>query len=562
MATTSQIVTLPAEEFVVSSVCLPLDSALPGAPGESSTSAAKQEHGGPRSIQGGNSREGGELAAAGIAQPGTITSGEATPKPHSRGAVALIMTPLCLSVILSSLDLTIVTPAIPSIAGEFQSGSSGYIWIGSAFILSYTAITPIWGSVADIWGRKPVILAALSLFLAGSLLCALSSTIKSLIGGRAVQGLGASGMGTMVNVVICDTFSLRDRPLYLAISSIVWAVGSAVGPVIGGAFTTQLSWRWCFWINLPIGAVVFGVLFFFLDVPNPKTPVLLGLKAIDWAGSSLIIGGTLMVLLALTFGGVTYPWSSVAVINLIIFGTVVFGIFIINEWKLASNPVIPLRLFTNRSTVAAYGLFAFNSYVFLGLAYYLPLYSQSVLGADAEMSGVYLVPLIVSCSLAAALSGVFIQKTGKYLPVMYAAQIFLTLGVGLLINLDYEKNLTKLLIFQILAGIGTGMNIEGPLLAAQAATTVLDTAAVVATMSFGRSIATSVSVVVGGVIFQNEMDARFGDLVDKLGQAVAGNFSGDQASANVDLILDLSDSQQDIVRRTYFASLRTVWIMV
>lgn len=154
--------------------------------------------------------------------------------------IALTIAPLCFSVLLSALDLTIVTPAIPAIVGSFQS-SEGYIWVGSAFILAQTAITPVWGSVADIWGRKPIVLISLSLFLAGSLLCALAPTMDALIAGRAIQGLGASGMGTMVNVIICDMFSLRDRGLYLAITSMVWAVGSAVGPVLGGVFTTRLK---------------------------------------------------------------------------------------------------------------------------------------------------------------------------------------------------------------------------------------------------------------------------------------------------------------------------------
>ncbi|OCL09493.1 multidrug resistance protein fnx1 [Glonium stellatum] len=155
--------------------------------------------------------------------------------------IALIMAPLCLSVMLSALDLTIVTPAIPAIAGSFES-VAGYIWVGSAFVLANTASTPVWGSVADIWGRKPIMLIAVAVFLAGSLLCALAPHMDVLIAGRVIQGIGASGMGAMVNVIIYDTFLLRDRELYLAITSIVWAVGSGVGPVLGGVFTTRLEW--------------------------------------------------------------------------------------------------------------------------------------------------------------------------------------------------------------------------------------------------------------------------------------------------------------------------------
>ncbi|AEO66747.1 uncharacterized protein THITE_2088224 [Thermothielavioides terrestris NRRL 8126] len=479
----------------------------------------------------------------------------------SAAAAAMIMVPLCLSVTMSALDLTIVTPAIPAMVSTFQA-NSGYVWIGSGFILASTASTPVWGSVADIWGRKPIMLISVAFFLAGSLLCALAPNIDALVAGRTVQGVGASGMGTMVNVIICDTFSLRDRGLYLAITSVVWAIASAVGPVIGGIFTTTLSWRWCFWINLPIGGVVFVVLLLFLRVPSSNTPVLAGLKLIDWSGSLLIVGGTLMALLGLDIGGVTFPWSSATTISLIISGVLVICIFLLVEWKFAVNPVVPLRLFSACSTSAAFAVFACNFYVFTGLAYYLPLYSQSVLAANALISGVHLVPLIVSCSLAAAFAGVFIQRTGIYLPLMFVSQVMLGLGTGLFIDLKFDTSLAQLFVFEILAGIGVGMNIEPPVLAAQASTTVRDTAAVVATMGFLRSIWNAVSIVIGGVIFQDEMDKAYPDLVAHIGEQGARRFRGTHAVASVDSISDLPVNEQGVVRLAYFEALKKMWIMM
>lgn len=491
----------------------------------------------------------------------TTTDPRETSEKLSATAIALIMLPLCLSVFLSALDLTIVTPAIPTIVRDFHS-TTGYVWIGTAFILSSTASTPIWGSVADIWGRKPILLIALTIFLGGSLLCALAPSMHSLIAGRAVQGLGASGMGILVNVIICDSFSLRERGMYLAITSVVWAIGSAIGPVIGGSFTTKVTWRWCFWINIPIGAVVFVVLVFFLELPSPHTPILAGLKTIDWVGSILIVGAALMILLGLDFGSVAFPWSSVTVICLIVFGLVANGVFIVNEWKFARNPVIPLRLFTRRSTVAAYVVWACNFYILIGLSYYLPLYSQSVLGANALISGVHLIPLIVACSLSAACTGAYIQKTGTYLPATYIAHIFLCLGTGLLLNVKVGENLTKLVVFQVLVGIGVGMNIEPPLIAAQAAMSVLDTAVIQSTMTFMRSLATTVAVVVGGVIFQNRMKAVNHGVAGGIGEELASMFNGDKASASVDLIKTLLPAQQALVKDAYYRSLRSVWIMV
>ncbi|KID62948.1 Efflux pump dotC [Metarhizium brunneum] len=507
-------------------------------------------------------------ATAALSRPASLSSPSSPPEPEadavakkpSAAGAALLMLPLCLSVLLTALDITIVTPAIPTIVGAFHS-VTGYIWIGSAFILASTATTPLWGTVADIWGRKPIMLIAIVVFLCGSLLCALSPTMDALIAGRVVQGIGAAGMGTMVNVIICDMFSMRDRGLYLGITSLVWALGSAVGPILGGLLTTKADWRWCFWINLPIGGVVFGILLVFLNVSNPGTPIVAGLKKIDWIGGALIIGSVLMVLLALDFGDVVFPWSSATVICLLVFGVVVLALFIVNEYKFATEPIIPLHIFSNKSSSAAFGVYSCNFYVFIGLAYYLPLYSQSVLGANALDSGIYLLPLIVASSLSAAFAGIFIQKTGKYLRIMYTGQVLNLLGMGLFIFLPFEKDLAKLFIFQILVGLGVGMNIEPPLIAVQAVNAERDTAAVVATMSFVRSIANAVSIVVGGVIFQNEMTAANPRLVQELGANVAQNFNGDQASAKVNAIWDLPQAQQVIVRKTFFHSLRDVWIM-
>ncbi|KAL9105389.1 MAG: hypothetical protein Q9227_009427 [Pyrenula ochraceoflavens] len=495
-----------------------------------------------------------------------------TPEPETANhrppatTIILTMTPLCFSVLLSSLDLTIVTPAIPAIVSSFDS-VSGYVWIGTAFILASTGITPVWGAVADIWGRRPIILIALTIFLGGSLLCALAPTMDALIAGRTVQGLGASGMGTMVNVIICDTFSLRDRGLYLAITSIVWAAGSAVGPIIGGLFTTKLrlvgeTAQLYRFQELRLGQLEM-VFLDQLSLPSPNTSALAGLKAIDWSGGVLIVGAVLMVLLGLEFGGVTFPWSSATVITLIALGVAIISIFVLNEWKVATNPIIPLRLFSNRSSVAAYGVYACIFYVLIGLSYYLPLYSQSVLGADALTSGLHLLPLIVSCSLAAACVGAFIQQTGIYLPVMYIAQCMMVLGSGLFLALHFGEGLTKMLVFEVIVGIGVGMNIEPPVLAAQAALTVLDTAAATATMSFIRSIATATAVVVGVVIFQARMSAANEGLVAQLNgqQDLAHSFDGDHAAASVGLIGSLPADLRPIVRRKYFDALSSVFIM-
>lgn len=381
--------------------------------------------------------------------------------------------------------------------------------------------------------------------------------MRVLVAGRAVQGVGSAGCSMLVNVVICDSFSLRDRGFYIAITSGVWALGGGIGPIIGGLFTTRLSWRWCFWLTLPIGIVVFAVFLFFLDLPSPRTPIFAGLKAIDWIGSILVVGAALMILLRLDFGDVVFAWDSVTVICLIVFGVVAIGVFVLNEWKFTRNPVIPLRLFTNRTMVAAYIVWAMNFYVMIGLSYCLPLYSQSVLGANALESGVHLLPLIVSCSVAAACTGAKIQMTGKYLELTYVAHGFLCLSTGLLVNLKIGESMTKLIVFEVLIGIGAGMIIEPPLLAAQAAMSGKDTAVKQATMSLLRSLATTLAIVHGGVIFQIKMIATSRGLTKE-----AANLFGGNAASSVELIGTLPLTLQGPVRLAYFEAWKGVWVMV
>ncbi|CAJ0550996.1 Ff.00g109260.m01.CDS01 [Fusarium sp. VM40] len=474
--------------------------------------------------------------------------------------IATVMSSLCACVFLAALEVTIVSTALPTIAAHFTS-DSGYTWIGTSFVLAHTASTPSWGKVSDIWGRKPILLVANVIFFGGSLVCALVNDLATFIAGRAIQGLGAAGMQTMVNICISDMFSQRDRGLYYGLTSIMWAVASGVGPVLGGAFTDRLSWRWCFWINLPITAAVFVLLVLTLKLPSPNTPVWAGLKAIDWPGSLLIIGGTLMLLLGLYLGGVYEPWNSATVVCLVVFGFITAVLFIWNEWKLAEYPVIPVHLFRAWSSSAAYAVTFFHAFVFLGVAYYLPLYFQAVLLASPLRSGVYLLPFILSISISAAVTGAYIQLSGKYLTAVHIGLGIMTLGMGLMINLDIDLNWPKLVSFQILTGIGVGMNFEGPLLAVQTVVPHKDVAAATTAMSFIRTMATAVSVVIGGVLFQNEMKSENQALVDSLGPELAKLFDGASASASVELVKTLPAEPQLIVRTAFFHSLKKMWMM-
>lgn len=386
---------------------------------------------------------------------------DSTPlEERSKGKIALIMTALGMAVFLAALDVTIITTALPTISEYFHS-AAGYTWIGSAYLLGNASSVPLWGKISDIFGRKPVLIVANLLFLIGSLIAALSNSIGMLIAARAIQGVGGGGLVTLVNICISDLFSLRRRGAYFGIIGGVWALASAIGPVIGGVFTEKVSWRWCFYINLPLDGAALVIIFFFLDLKTPRTPLWEGLKAIDWIGALLVIGGVLMFLFGLEYGGVTYPWDSATVLCLIIMGVFTMVLFFINEWKFAKSPVMPLRIFQNRSNIAVLGVCAIHGMVFISASYYLPLYFQAARGATPLLSGVYILPQALSLSFASMATGIFIRKTGQYLPAIWFGMVFLVLGFGLFVDFQANSSWAKLIIFQIIAGIGIG---EYPLL--------------------------------------------------------------------------------------------------
>ena len=354
-------------------------------------------------------------------------------------------------------------------------------------------------------------------------------------------------------------------------------MASALGPVLGGVFTEKVSWRWCFYINRQFGsfcdvngfvneAIVpcdggaFIVLLLFLDIQTPKTPLLEGLKAIDWLGSLLIVGGTVMFLLGLEFGGVTFPWDSATVICLILFGVVTVVLFFLNEAFLAKYPLMPLRLFKQRSNIAAFGTCFVHGFVFIAGSYFLPLYFQAVLGATPILSGVYLFPFVLSLSFVSAITGVFIRKTGQYLPPIWFGMFFMTLGFGLYINLPSTASWSRIIIFQIIAGIGVGPNFQSPLIALQSLVEKRDIATATATFGFTRNLATSISVVIGGVIFQNGMKKRQATLAQALGPQIANELGGGSAGANTAVVASLPTAQRNVATDAYTESLRTMWI--
>jgi EmrB/QacA subfamily drug resistance transporter len=477
--------------------------------------------------------------------------------------ITLILTALYLSLFIAALDATIVSTAIPTIVASLNS-PSGYSWIGGAYLIANAAAAPIWAKLSDIWGRKPILLAGVVVFMASSVLCAAATSMKMLVVGRALQGIAGGGLIMLVNIVISDIFSMRRRSLYLGMCEAIWAAAGAIGPILGGVLTDLVNWRWCWWINLPICGFAGILLLLFLDVHNPRTPFLAGVKAIDWAGSLSILALVLLLLLGLDFGGDTFPWSSPKVICLIVFGALCSLLFIYAEKRFARYPLMPLKLFHESSNVASLLVVAFHGMTFIAGEYYMPLYFQSAKAASALKSGVLLVPLIVTTAAFGVLTGILIHRTGKYRELIWAGTLLLTAGYGAFVSFVPETSIGMIIGIQLIAGAGSGLLFEPSLVALQAFSSQDDVATATSTFSFVRSLSLAVSIILGGVVFQNSMDIRTSSLEARglLSPELAEKLGGRHAAANVMLTHTIEDpGVREAVKGAFAWSLRNMWIM-
>nr|DAC76725.1 TPA_exp: MFS transporter [Metarhizium majus ARSEF 297] len=474
--------------------------------------------------------------------------------------VALIMVALCCAVFLHALDNTIITTALPTITAAFDLDAA-YTWIGSTYLLAVAASTMVWAKISDVFGRKPIILSANLCFFTGSLIAALSANFAMLIAARAIQGIGGAGVNVLANICVGDLFSQRKRGLYYGVIGGVWAVALSLGPVVGGSLTESISWRWCFYINLPLCAVVFVIIILLLDVKTPKTPFGKGIAAIDWVGAALSIGSTLMILLALSLGGQTEPWNSATVICLVVFGFIGWILCFSWEASLAKYPLLPVSIFKQIPTLAVLAACFIQSYAFVASAYYLPLYFQAVLGATPILSGVYLLPTAVSISISSTATGVYMRKTGQYLTPIYIGFVLQTLGYGLFIDLGPTANWAKIIVFQIIGGLGVGFNFQAPMVALQAFISPRELAMATSAYNFMRNVSGAISVVIGQTVFQNEMSKHQESLATILGPQLAAKLAGTGASASTDLIRSLPSPQRDVVHGVFANSMKSMWIM-
>lgn len=377
---------------------------------------------------------------------------------------------LGMAVFLVALDITIVSTAIPAIASEFQALDQ-IAWVGTGFLLTSTAFSPTYGSLCDIFGRKLTFLSAIAIFEVGSLMCGIASSMLVLIFGRLVAGIGGGGIFSSALIMIADIVSLRDRGKYQGILGAVFGISSVIGPLLGGAFTDSISWRWCFYINLPIGAITALVVTIYLKFPAPEGTIMSKIHKIDYLGTLLIVAAVTCFLLPLQFGGLQWHWDAPVTILLFCVSAILTVLFVLVELYVAKIPIIPAHLFENSSVSLNLCIAFFIGACFWSISYYVPTFFQLVVGDTATISGVKSIPLIFGTVFFSILSGQLISRTGTYKIWLYIGPIFLVTGQALLSTLSRETSRVAGIFYLLITGIGIGCVIDVRILAIQASVT-------------------------------------------------------------------------------------------
>ncbi|KAI2882623.1 hypothetical protein CBS11852_9627 [Aspergillus niger] len=472
-----------------------------------------------------------------------------------------IIAALALSGLLTSLEATITSTALPTITADL-GGASLYVWVVNGFYLTQTAFQPLFGQIADIYGRRWPMIISTATFTLGSGLSGGASNIDMLIAGRLIQGIGAGGINVFIEIIVCDLLPLRERGRYLGLMFGLIAIGTTLGPLFGGLIVQYTTWRWVFYLNVPIGGAAMVTLFLFLHVKSDRTPdYLQRLKRIDWLGNTLFVLSMVSVLIALSWGGSQYPWSSFRVIVPLVLGFAGFAIFLLYEAspKYCLNPTMPLHLFANRTSATAFGLTFLHSLSAIAVMYFLPVYFQAVLAASPSRSGVQLLPTILFMIPAAIIAGGLLSKLGRYRPSQHAGFAFMIIGFGLLTLLNAHASTGQWVGYQIPSAVGTGLALPVLLPAVQASLTEADTALSTSTWAFIRSFGLIWGATIPTAAFNNRVNALLGRVSDlSVAEQLRDGKAYEAATkAFMDSITDAVTRAQ--VVSVYVDAIKTVW---
>jgi EmrB/QacA subfamily drug resistance transporter len=412
--------------------------------------------------------------------------------------ILVILGALMLGMFLASLDQTIVATALPTIAGDLH-GLNHLSWVVTAYLLATTISTPLWGKLGDLYGRKNLFQLAIVIFLAGSIMSGLSQNMLELISFRAIQGIGAGGLMVGAQAIIGDVVPPRQRGRYMGYFGAVFGLSSVLGPLAGGFFTQHLSWRWVFYINVPIGILALFTIAAVLHIPVKRVH-----HKIDWLGISLLSAGVTSIILLTTWAGTQYAWGSPTILGLGLLGVGLLIAFCVVESR-ATEPIIPLELFRGRTFSAASGVGFIIGFSMFGAIVYLPLYLQTVHGASPTASGLELLPLVAGMLITFILSGQLVTRTGRYkiFPVLGSA--VLAVGLALLSRLGPHTSFGLASVYMLVVGLGVGLVMQVLVVAVQNSVPYSQLGTATSTSTFFRTIGGCFGVSALGEVFNSRL---------------------------------------------------------
>nr|BBH89403.1 hypothetical protein KTC_41540 [Thermosporothrix sp. COM3] len=434
----------------------------------------------------------------------------------------LTMFGVLLVMLLASLDQTIVSTAMPRIIGELN-GIDRYTWVSTAYLLASTVMIPIYGKLSDMFGRKLIFLIGVILFLAGSAMCGAAQDMNQLIAFRAFQGLGAAALMPIAMAVVGDLFTPRERGKWQGVTGSIFGLSSVLGPTVGGWITENVSWRWVFYVNLPVGVIALLVLIFLMPALHTR-----GKDArVDYIGCLFLVAATVPMMLGLSWGGSEYPWLSWQVLGLIIFGLVFFVVFFSYEAFLArreKQPIIDPGLFKNNIFSISVVITMLMNMGLFGCIFFLPLYAQGVLGISATNSGLILSPMMISMIITSVFSGFLVSKIGKYKIIAISGMIVALGGALLLLRLDINSVWNDLLIAMIVMGLGLGFGMSLYTLIVQNSVPYKKMGQATSALTFFRQIGSTIALSAMGSImntgyvddFHNALPAKLRQLLESI----------------------------------------------
>jgi EmrB/QacA subfamily drug resistance transporter len=493
-------------------------------------------------------------AAAGATPMGQAAAGEAAghaaapPPGLARGPVRIVMAGAQLTMSLAALDQNIVNTALPRMVGDL-GGMAHISWVVTAFMLCSTVTTPLYGKLSDLYGRRRLFFVAILLFLAGSFASGAAQGMGQLIAFRALQGLGAGGLLVLAQAAVGDVVSPRQRPRYQGLFTGTFALASVAGPLLGGFITEALSWRWVFYVNLPIGAVALALIAMGLKPQGSRKA-----RSIDYAGSVLLAGATAALLLLLAWGGTEFPWASAETAGMAALCLVLFALFLWRETK-AEEPLIRLSLFRNPIYARGVAVGGMMVFAMMGSTVFLPLYFQMVLGMAPARAGMMLLPQVVGMVLTSVIGGRIVSRIGRNKPFLVAALVLEAVALASLALFAYVAAPPALFLVSMgLLGLGMGMGMPNLTTAVQNAVAHQELGAATGAMTFARSLGGAVGVATSGTIMAQRLLSASRDMG-------AGIDMGAITEHGIQALLHLAPAQQAAVSAAYRTALTGCFLL-